>query len=152
MSDTPSRPYIGRIIAMWKDTAGVCCGAAVVGVCNFRLCVTRLVGLCWIRVRWFYRKEDTSAAKGKVAPVGGTNALSDAEIAEKEVFASAAEDDNFLSTVDGVRLRLVQSSKAHSPSSDARVQVARLFKGDDVTDWAPVSSDPDAVFVRRMYK
>ncbi len=53
-------------------------------------------------MRWFYRKEDTSAALKKVASVAGLNALSDAEIAEKEVFASSAEDDNLLSTVDGV--------------------------------------------------
>jgi hypothetical protein len=53
-------------------------------------------------VRWFYRKEDTSAAKSKVVPVVGANPLNDAEIAEKEVFASCAEDDNLLSTVDGV--------------------------------------------------
>ncbi len=61
-------------------------------------------------MRWFFRKEDTSAAKNKVTPVAGNNPLSDVEIAEKEVFASAAEDDNFLSTVDGVSLRTLHST------------------------------------------
>ena len=42
--------------------------------------------------------------------------------------------------------------KRTSSLSDTLGQVARLFKGDDVTDWAAVRSDPDAVFVRRMYK
>jgi hypothetical protein len=36
--------------------------------------------------------------------------LSEAEIAEKEVFASAAEDDNFLSTVDGVSSQTLQGT------------------------------------------
>ncbi len=103
MSDNPERPYIGRIIAMWQDEAGDC-----------RHCfffserphdnVLWQTGLCWTRVRWFYRKEDTSASKSKVVPVVGIDALSDAEIADREVFASLAEDDNLLSTVDGVRL------------------------------------------------
>jgi hypothetical protein len=103
-------------------------------------------------VRWFYRKEDTSAAKSKVTPVSGSNALNDVEIAEKEVFAAAAEDDNFLSTVDGVCPLPGQIRKRTSSLSDTLGQVALLFKGDDVTDWAAVRSDPDAVFVRRMYK
>jgi spore coat polysaccharide biosynthesis protein SpsF (cytidylyltransferase family) len=62
-----------------------------------------LKGLSWVRVRWFFRKEDTSAARGKVICVTGNNPLDDSEIAKKEVFASLAEDDNFLSTIDGVR-------------------------------------------------
>jgi hypothetical protein len=70
--------------------------------------VTHCAGLCWIRVRWFYRKEDTSAIKSKVAPVVGNSPLNDTEIAEKEVFASLAEDDNLLSTVDGVRPYVLQ--------------------------------------------
>lgn len=100
MSDVPNRPYIGRIVAMWQDKAGTYFAAPASRSC-WR--VTHCAGLCWIRVRWFYRKEDTSAIKGKVAPVVGNSPLNDTEIAEKEVFASLAEDDNLLSTVDGVR-------------------------------------------------
>ena len=101
-------------------------------------------------MRWFYRKEDTSASKSKVVPVVGIDALSDAEIADREVFASLAEDDNLLSTVDGVRPCIW---KIASPQFYHTLgQVARLFKGDDVADWNAFRCDPNAVFVRRMYK
>ncbi len=133
--------------------------------CNRRqaqLCdPARWAGLCWARVRWFYRKEDTAAAKSKVAPVSGVDPLNDAEIAEKEVFASCAEDDNLLSTVDGVRHAAHFSFKPPSSRAgclflisfrDTREQVAQLYKVDDVTDWSSLRTNSNSVFVRRMYK